>query len=436
MMPRTVGAIGRKPRIGARSGGRSGACPRAKLGSTGAHAHLGPRVSAAGVVRSCTVARHNALAADRRPKLDPYGDPTITTARAPRGAWPLARFLGADVYLHWSMVLIPFTLVTVIAASPVGAHEGDALLWTALWSAVATAVIWTHCYAHLWTSGAIAAGAGVILLTPFAPLTHDAGRRHGTSPQAAWGHDPRQELRSALAGPASHAFWFVIALVVSKNVAWHSTGGQMLHQFMLINVALWAANLLPFHPMDGGRILRAALTPSIGAARAEAWTASAGYGGAVSLGFGGLALLRTGNPEIAPWAVFAVAVGVLTLTASQRALFAAQFRAHSALLAETHDADAHEAEPRADRATATTDIVPDFLDEQALARLVRDSTPNETPTGQAVESDEERRRRLQDRIDALLDRINEVGGLAGLTPDERHELAEASAMLRRETAEG
>ncbi len=401
-------------------------------------------MSAAGVVRSCTAARHNALAADRRPKLDPYGDPTITTARAPRGAWPLARFLGADVYLHWSMVLIPFTLVTVIAASPVGAHEGDALMWTALWSAVATAVIWTHCYAHLWTSGTIAAGAGVILLTPFAPLTHDAGLRHGSSTPAGrsahtgWEHDPRQELRSALAGPASHAFWFLIALLVSKNVAWHSTGGQMLHQFMLINVALWAANLLPFHPMDGGRILRAALTPSIGAARAEAWTASAGYGGAVSLGFGGLALLRTGNPEIAPWAIFAVAVGALTLTASQRALFSAQFRAHSARLAEAHDTEVHETESRADRATVKTGIVPDFLDEQALARLVRDGTPNETsaPTGQAVESDEERRQRLQDRIDALLDRINEVGGLAGLTPEERHELAEASAMLRRETAEG
>ena len=53
-----------------------------------------------------------------------------------------------------------------------------------------------------------------------------------------------------------------------------------------------------------------------------------------------------------------------------------------------------------------------------------------------VESAEERRERLQERIDALLDRINEVGGLDGLTADERRELAEASEMLRRETAEG
>ena len=51
-------------------------------------------------------------------------------------------------------------------------------------------------------------------------------------------------------------------------------------------------------------------------------------------------------------------------------------------------------------------------------------------------SADERRRRLQERIDALLDRINEVGGLDGLTPDERRELADASAMLRRETAGG
>ena len=51
-------------------------------------------------------------------------------------------------------------------------------------------------------------------------------------------------------------------------------------------------------------------------------------------------------------------------------------------------------------------------------------------------SAEERRQRLQDRIDALLDRINEVGGMAGLTDDERSELAATSESLRRETAGG
>jgi len=102
--------------------------------------------------------------------------------------------------------------------------------------------------------------------------------------------------------------------------------------------------------------------------------------------------------------------------------------------------------------------VPDYFDEEALARLVaKDSHPegdtdgdagcdaghtrethdggSQEPTERAVESAEERRQRLQDRIDALLDRINEVGGMAGLAPEERRELAETSDLLRRETAE-
>ena len=76
---------------------------------------------------------------------------------------------------------------------------------------------------------------------------------------------------------------------------------------------------------------------------------------------------------------------------------------------------------------------PDVLDEEQLAFLETDDEPS---TEHVVESADARRRRLQDRIDALLDRINEVGGLAGLTPDERRELAETSDMLRRETADG
>jgi len=360
-------------------------------------------------------ARSERLREDRpRPEafLDPYGEPTTSTARVPRGAWQIARLLGADIYVHWSMVLIPFVLVTIIASSPAHAQAGNALLWTAIWTLVATAVIWSHCFAHLWASGAVAAGTGAVLLTPFAPLAHDSGPVR----------DPRTEIRTALAGPVSHALWFVAAYLIWISFDFLTTGGQMLHQFLLINAALWAACLLPFHPMDGGRILRAALTPSIGAARAEAWTASAGYGGAVTLGLVGLTLLTT-SKEATPWAVFVIAVGVLTLTASQRALFAAQFRAHSERLAPAP--------------TAEPEAVPDYLDETALARLIDGDAVATAPevTERAVESADERRRRLQDRIDALLDRINEVGGMASLDAEERRELAETSELLRRETAE-
>lgn len=319
----------------------------------------------------------------------------------------MARVLGADVYVHWSMALVPLAILTLLAP---GRAPFDALTWTFIWSIAATAVVWSHGLAHLWASGALAIGSGTVLLTPLAPVAHGA-------PPAL---SSRTEIRAALAGPAVHGVAALFTAIALRIIPWSVDAAAMIEVFAWANVALAGVNLLPFHPMDGGRVLRGLLAPRIGDVRAEAWTASTGYGGAVVLGLTGLTLLLSGDPVYAPWAVFLVAVGVLTLTSSQRALFSAQFRSFSPSQTET-------VAPEPIRA-------PDVLDEEHLAFLELDD--DEPSTEHVVESADERRRRLQDRIDALLDRINEVGGLAGLSPDERRELADASSMLRRETADG
>jgi Zn-dependent protease len=316
----------------------------------------------------------------------------------------MARLLGADVYVHWSMGLVPLAILTMLAQD---LAPFEAVTWTLIWSALATAVVWSHALAHLWASGALAVGSGTVLLTPIAPLAHGAPPTRTS----------QTDLRAALAGPASHSVWALIAAIVLGVIPWGESAAQMIEVFFWANVALASVNLLPFHPMDGGRALRSLLAPHIGEVRAEAWTASTGYGGAVVLGLTGLTLLLADDPMYAPWAVFLVAVGVLTLTSSQRALFSAQFRSYAP----------SEAEAAPDPLRA-----PDVLDEEALAFYEMDD--DEPSTEHVVESAEERHERLQDRIDALLDRINEVGGFDGLSADERRELAEASEMLRRETA--
>ena len=313
--------------------------------------------------------------------------------------------LGADVYVHWTMALVPLALLSLLAGERPAL---EALAWTGLWTAAAAAVVWTHAMAHLWASGALVTGTGIVLLAPFGPLAHGA-------PPAL---SPATEVRTALAGPASHALWVLATYLLSFFVYRPNPFADMLDVFLQANAVLAGANLLPFHPMDGGRALRGLLTPRLGAARAEAWTASAGYGGGVTLGLAGLTILLGGHDTHAIWAVVLVALGTLTLTASQRALFAAQFQARRPL-----------PPPR------EPERAPAVLDERALRRLVEQGELR-TIEEPALETEAERKARLKARVDELLDRIIEVGGLERLSAAERAELREISESLRREPAEG
>jgi Zn-dependent protease len=97
---------------------------------------------------------------------------------------------------------------------------------------------------------------------------------------------PRQELLIALAGPALNlALAAALSLVVAPGTAaWRDLGeigGDLLPKLMWVNVTLAVFNLIPAFPMDGGRILRAALAVSMDRVRATAIAAQVGQGLAV-----------------------------------------------------------------------------------------------------------------------------------------------------------
>jgi len=118
---------------------------------------------------------------------------------------------------------------------------------------------------------------------------------------------PGQEIVVALAGPAVN---LVIALALmfllgaqfdlSQMAQLEQAQTTLIGRIAAANVMLFAFNLIPAFPMDGGRVLRALLAIGMGYTRATRVAASIGQGLAVIFGFLGL----MGNPLLVLIAVF------------------------------------------------------------------------------------------------------------------------------------
>ncbi len=140
----------------------------------------------------------------------------------------------------------------------------------------------------------------------------------------------RAELLIALAGPAVNlalaaVLWIVLGLTgrgfaLPRQLV---APGQLLSYLFLVNVVLVLFNLLPAFPMDGGRVLRAALTLSVSAQRATEIAAAVGQG--VAILFAVVGILRV-DP-------FLMIIALLVFVgASQEALF---FRQRLAVVGRT-----------------------------------------------------------------------------------------------------
>jgi len=104
---------------------------------------------------------------------------------------------------------------------------------------------------------------------------------------------PSQELAIALAGPVVNvviAAALTLGLVVAGGDLWSAMpdAGSFIGTLLAANVALVLFNLLPAFPMDGGRVLRAALAMRIPYVRATRIAANIGRGLAVLMGVAGL----------------------------------------------------------------------------------------------------------------------------------------------------
>ena len=205
-----------------------------------------------------------------------------------RGALTVLRIRGVPIRLHYSvLLLVPFlawalAAQTALVAEAAGLPPGQLGLPGWAWGIVAAAgllvCITLHELAH--TLVAIQYGGRVDSIVLMA--------LGGVSQVSQMPRQPKHELAMTLAGPATS---LLLALVCSVAFAFtRQTPGIAFGFFILayLNLVLGLFNLLPAFPMDGGRVLRAALAWRWGKTRATRIAASVGKGMALLFGLFGL----------------------------------------------------------------------------------------------------------------------------------------------------
>jgi Zn-dependent protease len=203
-----------------------------------------------------------------------------------RGHIRLGRLAGVEIALHYSWFLIALLLTLSLAASlrgsGVGLGERPAVLWAV---AIVTGLLFfvtliAHEMAH--ALAARASGLPVRSVTLFAlgGVSHVQGE-----PER-----PRTELLIGIVGPLTSLAIGGACLWLASQLGW---SGESMPATPLTAVLVWLGsvnlvlavfNMLPGYPLDGGRVLRAALWWIIGdRARATRLAAAGGQVVAVLL---------------------------------------------------------------------------------------------------------------------------------------------------------
>ncbi len=198
----------------------------------------------------------------------------------------LARVRGIDLRAN------PFFILMLLIFSSIGlVRETLVLFW----------VVLLHELAHVAVGSCLGLRASSIELLPFGGVVVFA------EPLAA---NPAAEAVTAAAGPIHN---FVVACLAALAER-HAVVSPSLGRFLVeANLALGAFNLLPAIPLDGGRILRAALSPRVGTLRATAIAADLGRLVGAAVLAGGSALAYAGRCN-----VFVPAMGGFLLFAAAR----------------------------------------------------------------------------------------------------------------------
>jgi Zn-dependent protease/CBS domain-containing protein len=188
---------------------------------------------------------------------------------------------GIPIRLHWSLLLaLPYVALAFVAhlvrRSDGALTQAQAWLLGMVLAVGLFAGVALHEMAHAFVGRRLGAAVRSITLMFLG----------GVSELSAPPRRPGGEALTAAAGPAvslalGALFWSAARLT-------RGLPADALALFGHVNVAIGVFNLLPAFPLDGGRLLRGALAPRLGAVRATRAAARVGQVFAVLMGLTGL----------------------------------------------------------------------------------------------------------------------------------------------------
>jgi Zn-dependent protease/predicted transcriptional regulator len=194
----------------------------------------------------------------------------------------IGKFVGIDVYMHLTFLLLVgwVALVHWQRGQSVGAVWVGVLFILAIFTCVVL-----HEFGHALMARRYGIATRDIILLPIG----------GVARLEKMPSQPMQELWVALAGPAVNVVIAAALFVwLQATASWEPvqrltvTTGPLLERLMAINLFMIAFNMIPAFPMDGGRVLRAALATRLAYGRATRIAASIGRTIAVLFGLMGL----------------------------------------------------------------------------------------------------------------------------------------------------
>lgn len=206
----------------------------------------------------------------------------------------LGRLFGSELRVHVTFLVLLgwISLAAWLSEGPAAALQ-NTIFVLALFACVIA-----HEYGHALMARRYGISTPDITLLPIGGLA-----RLSRMPEK-----PDQEIAVALAGPAVNlVIWAVLVVVFGTRTGFDQmisgapAQADLLDQLAMVNLYLLAFNLLPAFPMDGGRVLRAVLSRSMGRRRGTQWAATIGRVMAVLFGLAGLSV---GNPFLVLIAAF------------------------------------------------------------------------------------------------------------------------------------